>query len=252
MHAQKHHTYPPTHTPAHTHRHSHASGPPATPRPHTHRHRHAHALTRANRARPRLLETALPPLLSRVDAYTLRFLCISPAPALVRVAPPPSTTEGLATFSFQGKKTRVSLSLPQTSETRGRWRQEGRAGWGALRGGLSGVAHTGLRLPPAWHLWAYTSAGTADRARETRVRLCSKPLGSAACARAEEPGSETGLPRWTATPTTKMISEKSIAVCLRCPCFASSVAVHLRRRLSREARAASRRLPASERLDLGL
>ena len=115
-----------THTPTHTHTGTHTQARPAgTHRAHlqvlahTYRHRHAHALTRANRARPRLLETALPPLLSRVDAYTLRFLCISPAPALVRVAPPPSTTEGLATFSVQGKKTRVSLSLPQTSETRG-------------------------------------------------------------------------------------------------------------------------------------
>ena len=73
---------------AHTHRHSHASGPPATPRPHTHRHRHAHALTRANRARPHLLEAALPPLAARADAYTPRCLGSSPAPRLLIALPP--------------------------------------------------------------------------------------------------------------------------------------------------------------------
>ena len=90
MHAQKHHTYPYTHihTQAHTHRHSHASGPPATPRSHTHRHRHAHALTRANRARPHLLEAALPPLAARADAYTPRCLGSSPAPRLFIALPP--------------------------------------------------------------------------------------------------------------------------------------------------------------------
>ena len=84
-----------THTPTHTHTGTHTQARPAgTHRAHlqvlahTYRHRHAHALTRANRARPHLLEAALPPLAARADAYTPRCLGSSPAPRLFIALPP--------------------------------------------------------------------------------------------------------------------------------------------------------------------
>ena len=91
MHISITHTHTYTHIHIHTytitHRHRHASDPPATPRSHTHTGT-AHALTRANRARAHLLQAALTPLVARNDAYTLRCLCMSPAPPPLISLPP--------------------------------------------------------------------------------------------------------------------------------------------------------------------